>query len=339
MIKSVDRAMAKRGLIHHRVGHGWTSNVLGFDFDLAWDQDSKINEDQKRLIAVIDGKQKLFLDSPTMTSLCLAHETVLEKFVEAVCEYAQNRKDVDVLHIWLSDAFNNVCECEQCIQTNIADQYITILNEIDCAMSAKGLEHKICFLLYQELLWPPVLNHLINEDRFIMMFAPITRPFERSYDEQKEKQKPIPYQRNKISLPNGLEENLSFLYAWQAHFNKDQFVYDYPLGRAHYGDLGYLKISETIARDINYLDKMNLNGYISCQELRVSLPHGYPNYVMGQSLWHHHIDEALLREDYFESLFKEDGSKLRKYYEDLSQFSSPDYFNGKGDLIIRCKPI
>lgn len=51
-------------------------------------------------------------------------------------------------------------------------------------------------------------------------------------------------------------------------FKGDSFVYDYPLGRAHYGDLGYMKISQTIYRDVSYLSNLHLNGYISCQELR-----------------------------------------------------------------------
>lgn len=333
----VDQAMAKRGLIHHRVGHGWTSQVLGFDFDLAWDQGYTIDATQKQMVAQLDGKKALYLGSPTMTSLCLHENNVKTRFVQKVLDYAQARKDVDILHIWLSDAFNNVCECEDCVKTTVADQYIEILNMIDGAMTENNLSQKICFLLYQELLWPAEKEKLNNESRFIMMFAPITRPFEISYAQHQAIQKPIPYVRNKISLPNGLEENMSFLKAWQANFSGDQFVYDYPLGRAHYGDLGYLKISDTIAADIPYLKKMNLNGYMSCQELRVSLPHAYPNYVMGHLLWQNDLDEKALRKDYFKHLFGADYQVVLDYYTDLSQFSSPDYFNGKGPRIDQQK--
>ncbi len=89
-----------------------------------------------------------------------------------------------------------------------------------------------------------------------MMFAPITRTFEMSYaDVDYENDVPLPneYSRNNIVLPNSLEENLSYLFSWQKVFNGDSFVYDYPLGRAHYGDLGYMKISKVIFRDVVYL--------------------------------------------------------------------------------------
>lgn len=47
-----------------------------------------------------------------------------------------------------------------------------------------------------------------------MMFAPITRTFEMSYadvDFDNSIPTPKPYLRNKIILPNSLEENLSYL--------------------------------------------------------------------------------------------------------------------------------
>ena len=333
MVEAVDAAIAKRSLIHHRVGHGWTSKVLGFDFDLAWDQGYEIDASQKELVASLQGKRALHMGSPTMTSLCLDQKEVKRRFVNEVLRYAQNRPDVDVLHIWLSDAFNNVCECSACIKTTVADQYIEILNLIDEAMSQATCDHKLCFLLYQELLWPAEHATLTNPDRFIMMFAPITRPFEKSYVDHDIIEKPVAYQRNQIKLPDSLEENMSFLKAWQENYQGDQFVYDYPLGRAHYGDLGYLKISDTIARDIPYLKQMNLNGYISCQELRASLPHGYPNYLMGHLLWNHDLDETQLRHDYFKNMYGLHYHVVLNYYEALSYYSSPDYFNGKTDRV------
>ena len=33
--------------------------------------------------------------------------------VELIVAYAKERKDVDYLHVWLSDARNNICECSK----------------------------------------------------------------------------------------------------------------------------------------------------------------------------------------------------------------------------------
>ena len=52
-----------------------------------------------------------------------------------------------------------------------------LLNEIDERLTALGLDTRLAFLIYFELLWPPVTQHLKNPDRFILMFAPITRTY------------------------------------------------------------------------------------------------------------------------------------------------------------------
>ncbi len=190
------------------------------------------------------------------------------------------------------------------------------------------------FLLYHELLFAPKHEVLENPERFTMMFAPITRTFEMSYaDVDYENDVPLPneYSRNNIVLPNSLEENLSYLFSWQKVFNGDSFVYDYPLGRAHYGDLGYMKISKVIFRDVVYLKKLGLNGYISCQELRAGFPHNFPNFVMGQMLWNRNLEYDELKALYFSSLYGSEWKSVVTYLEKLSDYSSCDYFNSIGD--------
>ncbi|MGC4431388.1 DUF4838 domain-containing protein, partial [Streptococcus suis] len=130
----------------------------------------------------------------------------------------------------------------KCKEEIPSDQYVRILNQLDRKLSEEGLNTKICFLLYHELLFAPKHEVLENPERFTMMFAPITRTFEMSYaDVDYENNVPLPneYTRNNIVLPNSLEENLSYLFSWQKVFNGDSFVYDNRLGRAQYGDIGY----------------------------------------------------------------------------------------------------
>ena len=93
-----------------------------------------------------------------------------------------------------------------------------------------------------------------------------------------------------LTFRDPVTENLAFLRGWQRLFHGDSFVYDYPLGRAHYGDFGYVHIARVISSDIKQLHKMGLDGYISCQELRVSSPNALPNYVMGYTLFDESAD-------------------------------------------------
>lgn len=336
MSDSIDKEMNARGIVHHRVGHGWTGEVLGYSSKYGWESGLTLPEEKKPLVAELNGKRELFNTAPILTSLDFANPEVAEKMVTIIVDYAKNRKDVDYLHVWLSDARNNICECEECQKEIPSDQYVKILNKLDEELSKAGLSTKICFLLYHELLFAPQKEKIKNPGRFTMMFAPITRTFEMSYadvDYENGVPNPKPYKRNSIVLPNSLEENLSYLFDWQKSFKGDSFVYDYPLGRAHYGDLGYMKISKVIYRDIKFLQKLNLNGYISCQELRAGFPHNFPNYVMGKMLWNNSLDYEELKKEYFSNMYGENWEEVTKYLEGLSEFSSCDYFNAIGDRI------
>ncbi|MFX3933336.1 DUF4838 domain-containing protein, partial [Streptococcus suis] len=70
-------------------------------------------EEKKPLVAEINGKRELINTAPILTSLCFSNPYVGERMCEIIVNYARERKDVDYLHVWLSDARNNICECEK----------------------------------------------------------------------------------------------------------------------------------------------------------------------------------------------------------------------------------
>lgn len=336
MSDSVDEAMQKRGIVQHRVGHGWTGEVLGYSSKYGWESGVSLPEDKKPLVAEIAGKRELFNGAPILTSLDFANPEVTKQLVDIVVSYAQEHSDVDYLHVWLSDACNNICECEECKKTFPSDQYVDFLNALDKKLTEKGLDTHICFLLYHELLFAPEHAKIANPERFTMMFAPISRTFEKSYADVDYKNG-IPqteaYNRNNTVMPNSLEENLSYLFSWKKAFQGDGFVYDYPLGRAHYGDLGYMAISSTIYRDIAHLSKLGLDGYISCQELRAGFPHNFPNYVMGSMLWNNTRTYDDIKQEYFASLYGNSWKTAVDWLQTVSYLSSCDYFNAIGERI------
>lgn len=330
--QAMAEAMTKRGILHQRVGHGWTAKALGYD-GLGWDktEDNEAIEAHRERAAEIKGERGLFYGRPLMTNLCLANKEAREAFASSVADYAEEHPEVDVLHVWLADSLNSVCECEKCRKTTPADQYVLLLNETDALLTKRGIKTKICFLIYLDLLWPPLKNKLENPDRFILMYAPITRTFEKSLAAAAyPPELPLkPYVRNKLVLPVSVEENLTFLHAWQERQKTDSFIYDYPLGRAHYGDLGYMKIARVIAEDTAQLERLGLNGYISCQELRTALPSALPDYMLGHKLWQKKTPAEPLIDDYFRSCYGTFGREVKKALEALSSLSNTDYVNGK----------
>ena len=329
--KQFEEAMKLRGLLLHKVGHGWTGEVLGSRTVGSWNATNEyLTPEKQPMAAQINGKRELYMGIPTNTNLCFSKPRATETFADLVVRYARENRAVDYLHVWLADEYNNVCECADCRKTTVSDQYVELLNEIDRRLTAEGLSAKVVFLLYQELLWPAVKERLRNPDRFVLMFAPISRTFEKSYDLSDVREEIPAYVPNHITLPTSLGENLAFLKGWQKQFSGEGFVYDYPLGRAHYGDFGYLHIARIISQDIKKLHSMGLEGYISCQELRACSPNMLPNYVMGHTLLDEEVSVEELIREYFEAAYPGEPQLAQEYLEELSCLSSCDYLNGKG---------
>lgn len=333
-LRLFERELSKRSLLLHKAGHGWTGEVLGSDTVGSWGvTGEELSPERAEMAAQLNGRRGFYKGIPANTNLCFSQPCTTDAFARLVLRYARENPQADYLHVWLADDYNNVCTCAACQRTTLSDQYVELLNEIDRRLTEEGLATRLVFLLYQELLWPAVKERLQNPGRFLLMFAPISRSFARAYDVSDVPAQIPPYRVNRITLPTELGENLAFLRAWQEQFSGEGFLYDYPLGRAHYGDFGYLHISRIIGQDIKTLRKMGLHGYMSCQELRAASPNMLPNYVMGSVLFDESADvEAIVRE-YFEAAYP-GGSQLAKdYLEQLSALSSCDYLNGKGARI------
>lgn len=330
MEETVTRAMALRGILDHRVGHGWIAEALGYA-NTGWREEEKpLAPELIPLTALLGGKRGLWANCPTNTNLCYSRPEARRLLNERVVEYAKAHPETDYVHFWLADSFNNVCECDACTATTVSDQYVTMLNELDELLTREGLNTRIVFLLYQELLYAPVKERLNNPERFCLMFAPISRTFERSYPLAGERAAVKPYVRNRLQLPETVEENLAHYFSWLDTYAGDSFFFDYPLGRAHYGDLGYMKIARVIYDDIHALKTLGTNGYMSCQELRAANPTAFPNFVMGQALLDSSISYEALKKTYFGAMFGPRWREVTEYLEELSRLSDTDYFNNHG---------
>jgi len=198
-----------------------------------------------------------------------------------------------------------------------------MLNELDRLLTSEGIDTKIVFLIYVDLLWPPKTERIENSDRFILMFAPITRSYSDTYRTGYGEAHISEYRRNQLSFPRNIDENVSFLKAWQKIFTGDSFDFDYHLMWAHYSDPGYFDISRIIYEDIRNLKNIGLNGLISCQIQRVFFPTGLPVYVMAHTLWNDSLCFGNIVEDYFNSAFGKEGEKVKDYLSKISNLFDP----------------
>ncbi|MCD9020674.1 DUF4838 domain-containing protein [Cohnella silvisoli] len=327
--RQLEQEINKRGLIYHAVGHGWTCEPLGIP-GLGWGKEEyNLSDEYKSYIAEIKGKREFWNGVPINTNLCYSNQRVRRLMVDNIVQYLQENKGIDLLHVWLGDDGNNHCECEPCRTANPADFYVKMLNELDEQLNLKNLKTRIVFLIYIDLLWPPQVERFFNPERFIMMFAPSSRTYSKEFFSEAAQLELPEFKRNELIFPTGIEENLSFLKAWQQKFKGDSFDFDYHFMLDHYNDPGYYKIAELLSRDIKNLKTIGLNGFISCQTQRSFFPTGLGIYVLGQTLWNDQLCFESIAKDYFSSAFGQDGEKCRVYLAKLSELFDPVYLRGE----------
>ena len=68
--RTIDHALAKRSLLHHPVGHGWTAKAVGVEQSCATVENA--TPEQAELLATINGKKVFWRNIPSNTHLCYA---------------------------------------------------------------------------------------------------------------------------------------------------------------------------------------------------------------------------------------------------------------------------
>ncbi len=321
--------MTKRGLQFHDRGHGWSVEAFGFDSGGGWttvgNGEDLSNVGNGRYIAKVNGKRAFYHDSPMDTNFCMSNPEARKLFVDCVADYAEKQNNVDYLHIWLADSKNNHCECEECIKKDTADWYVILLNEIDEELTRRNLDSHLVFIVYSDLLWAPREQKVKNPKRFSMLFAPITRVYDESYDVKPDMDSYTGYHRNDHILPRGMGENLACLAKWKEMYTGDAMAYEYHFHWVHTVDPGYMSIAKRVHEDIINLKGCGLRGFIEDQTQRNYFPTGFPMYVYGNTLFDNSLTMEQLEEDYFSHAFGENWQQARDYLQKISDLFDFEY--------------
>ena len=300
--------IAKRGLMFHDIGHGWTCLPFGFPpnnslnnrFDV-----SGIPEEKKGILALIDGKRDFMDSSPLFTNVCMSRPDVRTAMATAVADYAENHSNVDYLHVALSDGSNNHCECEECVKKIPSDWYVMILNEADEKLKERNLNTRIAFSAYTDTMFAPETERLHNTKRFTLNYCAITRNYLSSIDENTVLPETAPYVRNKLGSPS-TEECFAHLRSWQKIWHGPCFAYEYHFWRHQYLDLGGLYLAKRIYKDIRGLRFAGLQGMIEDGSQRSGFPNAFLTYIYAETLMNRDCDYEAVKEDYFSHIYGED---------------------------------
>ena len=185
---------------------------------------------------------------------------------------------------------------------------------------------------------------LKNPDRFILMFAPITRSYGQSYGQCLECGKELPpYTRNTLEMPASLAKNLAHLRNWQRDFAGDSFSFDYHLMWVHMSDFGYEKCARNLFSDMRDLPKIGLDGMVSCQVQRCCFPTALPLYMMAAALWDEETDFDRKALEYYRAAYGPDGEKVHEILERVSALillcDSPSGGHRWPDDILCCRDM
>ena len=324
----------RRGLDLHMVGHGWTCEPFGVPA-LGWYVEKQRAPTSIRPhLALVNGKRDYWGGKPINTNLCYGNARTRRIVIDDVVQYASDHPEVNAVHFWIGDNYNNHCQCSKCRGQRPADLYVTLLNELDSALTKAGLDTKIVFLLYLELLWPPLQQRITNPDRFIMMFAPISRSYSRPISAKAIGRKK-PFHHNKITLPKDVGENLAYLRAWQRSFRGDSFVFDYHLMWDQVHDPGHYQLAKVMHADMRNLAHLGLNGMNSCQAQRCCMPTGLIMTTMARTLWDRKVRFDDIVRDHYRATFGADWKKAAIYTQKLSELFDPPFMRGERQGVAR----
>ena len=328
--RQCEAEIAKRSLKFHDMGHGWTCEPFGIDSRYGWIpvSEDKVPAESRQYLAMIGGERKLYHGVPLNTNICLSNPEARQKIAKYVADYAQRQSNVDFLHIWLADANNNHCECENCRKKDVADWYVMLLNEIDEELTQRALKTHLVFIAYIDTFWKPQEERLKHQERFTLLYAPITRLYTESYLLPSDPSALVPYKRNHNVFPRGMSECLAYLDAWKEDWKGDCFCYEYHFWLHQYCDPAVLYFSRRIYEDIQGLKRHGLMGIVEDGSQRSYYPNGFNNYVYGETLFDDSVSYEALLEDYFSHAYGKDWQKVIDFFKDVSPILDFAYLSG-----------
>ena len=135
-------------------------------------------------------------------------------------------------------------------------------------------------------------------------------------------------------MPVSVAENIAHLRNWQKDFSGDSFDFDYHYMWDHFNDLGNYTAAKILFDDMQNLDRIGLNGMVSCQCIRAFFPHGLGMNAMAAALWDKSASFERVASDYFSHTYGTYGEKVADYFKTLSELADPVFVRGEYENIV-----
>lgn len=327
----IERAIKKRGLLLHNLGHGFFFEPFGIRY---YGHIDTVPDEVKPYLAMLNGKREINGGSINYTQLCYSNPKVRKMLVEYLIKYMKERPLTDILHVYFADAANNHCECDECRKMIPTDHFIRILNEFDEALTENGIDVKVLFPLYVDLLWPPVKEKIKNPDRFVMCTA-LSRNYSLPLPEKKYRKIPEYVLNDYNPFKGEAETTLDYYEAWRPHFNKPFLAMSYNMYADHFYDPGCFQVSRRTADDIKRYSDFNCMGMMDCQTMRFGFPNSLLCSVMGDFSFDTALEFDKYADGYFEGSYGKDWKEAREYLEKITELFCPCNLRLSEDVVVQ----
>ena len=324
-IDKLEKDMQKLGLQFHNVGHAWMFEPFGIHHGPP-SHEATLPEEAKQYLAEVGGERKI-RKSTFVTHFCYSNPEARKLLTSFWVDYARRKPYVDFFHVWLADGANNTCECAECRKKHPSDWYVILLNEIDAALTAEGIDAKLVLILYVDTVRPPFVEKLNNPSRFVLLSA-CSIDYNKGY-EPSEFDGEIPaYELNKFKSPAAPLANL-WRRQWSEGFGVKipSCVYEYRFYNFTYNDLAGMSIARGVHRDMKLMHAMGFDGNMSDQTPRAFFPTALPMSIMAETLFDSAVDYEAFAEDHFLHSFGADAPAARAFLERVSEIMDPVTMN------------
>jgi len=308
-------AAQERGMLIHRGGHGWTSVLLGYQ-GTGWYEYSfaDVPKERRSWIALVNGKRQLHHGQPSNTELCYSNPEVWAAFIEEALAYARRHAETDFLHVWLSDSYNNNCECEACSRQSPTDWYALLINEIGARLRAERLPMRVVLIAYYNTLWPPQ-QVKITADNVVFMYAPISRCYRHCITDSNcgdslDSERPA---RNEMALPKGNRASADMARRWQGVEMPDSLVFEYYRWAPVWKDGLSLDLADTVYKDMRDYARLGINGVISNDCISAFYPIPISANAMADLLWNSRVPAREHRAATMQAAFGPHASAVEAY--------------------------
>ena len=323
--------MAKRGLMFHDIGHGFTIDPFGIDSTFAWNKvdDSMIPDDQRKYLALYKGKRKFYRDQPLNTQFCMSNAEARTMIAKYVAEYAEKHSNIDYLHIWLADDSNNHCECDECKKLIPSDWYMLLMNEIDEELTKKNLSTRIVFIVYIDTVWAPIVHKINKPERFSAMLAAIQRSYTQTLPELPADFKTVPFKLNENVFPKNLSEFFAYWEEWKKDWHGAAFCYEYHFWRHQACEISGTVLAKRIIEDVKAYKANGINGVIEDGSQRSYFPNGLAFYTYARILFNNDLTYEQIAEEYYSHAYGKDWKQFLSYFERLGEALDQGYLEGE----------